>query len=123
MDDSETRVADLKEMVKKFSAERDWDQFHNAKDLAVGIVTEASELLEMFRFKSEREVESILKDQKKAKEVQDELADVFYFALRLAQQYGIDVSTALRKKIDENASKYPVRRAKGSNKKYTELDP
>ena len=123
MDDSETRVADLKDMVKKFSAERDWDQFHNAKDLAVGIVTEASELLEMFRFKSEREVESILKDPKKAREVQDELADVFYFALRLAQKYGIDVSTALRKKIDENARKYPVRRSKGSNKKYTELEP
>jgi len=110
-------------MVKKFSVERDWDQFHNAKDLAIGIVTEASELLEMFRFKSEREVESILKDPKTAREVQDELADVFYFALRLAQKYGIDVSTALRKKIDENARKYPVRRAKGSNKKYTELAP
>ena len=123
MDDSDTRVADLKDMVKKFSVERDWDQFHNAKDLAIGIVTEASELLEMFRFKSEREVESILKDPKTAREVQDELADVFYFALRLAQKYGIDVSTALRKKIDENARKYPVRRAKGSNKKYTELDP
>ena len=123
MDDSDTRVAHLKEIVKKFSAERDWDQFHNAKDLAIGIVTEASELLEMFRFKSEREVESILKDPKTAREVQDELADVFYFALRLAQKYGIDVSTALRKKIDENARKYPVRRAKGSNKKYTELDP
>ena len=123
MDDSDTRVADLKDMVKKFSVERDWDQFHNAKDLAIGIVTEASELLEMFRFKSEREVESILKDPKTAREVQDELADVFYFALRLAQKYGIDVSTALRKKIDENARKYPVRRAKGSNKKYTELAP
>ena len=123
MDDSETRVADLKDMVKKFSAERDWDQFHNAKDLAVGIVTEASELLEMFRFKSEREVESILKDPKKAREVQDELADVFYFALRFAQKYGIDVSTALRKKINENTRKYPVRWAKGSNKKYTELEP
>ena len=79
LDDLQTRVADLKEIVRKFSAERDWDQFHKAKDLAVGIVTEASELLEIFRFKSENEVEAMLKSPKSAKKIKDELADVFLF--------------------------------------------
>ncbi len=120
MNDAETRVADLKEMVERFSTERDWDQFHDAKDLAIGIVTEASELLEGFRFKSESEVESLFADPAMGKKVRDELADVLYFALRLAQRYGIDVSSSLEEKIRDNARRYPVEEAKGSNKKYDE---
>jgi NTP pyrophosphatase (non-canonical NTP hydrolase) len=121
LDDKVARVADLKHMVKKFSDERDWDQFHNAKDLAIGIVTEASELLETFRFKSEKEVQSMFEDDSSARKVRDELADVFYFALNLAQRYDIDVSNSLDEKIRDNARRYPVEKAKGSNKKYTEL--
>jgi NTP pyrophosphatase (non-canonical NTP hydrolase) len=109
-------------MVRRFSEERDWDQFHNAKDLTIGIVTEASELLETFRFKTEQEVEDMFKDDTQAKSVRDELADIFYFALRLAQKYDIDVSKSLAQKISDNAKKYPVEKAKGSNKKYTELE-
>lgn len=120
LNDTEARVADLKEMVKRFSTERDWDQFHNAKDLAIGIVTEASELLEIFRFKSESEVEAALADPVAAKKIRDELADVFYFAVRLAQRYGIDISGSLEEKIRDNAKRYPVEKAKGSNKKYGE---
>jgi len=123
LDDNVARVADLKQMVKKFSEERDWDQFHNAKDLAIGIVTEASELLETFRFKSEKEVESMFENDSTAKNIRDELADIFYFALRLAQKYNIDVSKSLDEKIKDNARRYPVETAKGSNKKYTELRP
>ena len=122
MDDTVTRIAELKQMVKNFSEERDWDQFHNAKDLAIGIVTEASELLETFRFKSEREVEALFNDESSAKKIRDELADIFYFALRLAQKYNIDVSKSLDEKIKDNARKYPVDKAKGSNKKYTDLE-
>ena len=122
MDDTVTRITELKQMVKKFSEERDWDQFHNAKDLAIGIVTEASELLETFRFKSEREVEDLFQDESSAKKIRDELADIFYFALRLAQRYNIDVSKSLDEKIKDNAKKYPIEKAKGSNKKYTELE-
>jgi len=122
LDDTVTRIAELKQMVKNFSEERDWDQFHNAKDLAIGIVTEASELLETFRFKSEREVEALFNDESSAKKIRDELADIFYFALRLAQKYNIDVSKSLDEKIKDNARKYPVDKAKGSNKKYTDLE-
>jgi len=123
LDDMTTHVAELKEMVRRFSEERDWNQFHNAKDLAIGIVTEASELLETFRFKSEKEVEDLFSDQSTAKDVRDELSDIFYFALRLAQKYGIDVSKSLEEKIKDNAKKYPIEKARGSNKKYTEFKP
>jgi NTP pyrophosphatase (non-canonical NTP hydrolase) len=122
LDDLGARVEDLKQMVREFSEERDWDQFHNPKDLAIGIVTEASELLEMFRFKTEAEIDVLFNQQSSAKKVRDELADVFYFALRLAQKYDIDVSSSLEEKIRENSKKYPVERAKGSNKKYTEFE-
>ena len=122
MDDTVTRIVELKQMVKQFSEERDWDQFHNAKDLVIGIVTEASELLEAFRFKSEQEVEDMFKDDTQVRNIRDELADIFYFALRLAQKYDIDVSKSLDDKIKDNAKKYPIQKAKGSNKKYTELE-
>ena len=121
LQDANVRVAELKQMVRKFSEERDWDQFHNAKDLAIGIVTEASELLDSFRFKSEIEVEELFGNEASAKNIRDELSDVFYFALRLAQKYDIDISNSLEEKIRQNAKKYPVERARGSNKKYTEL--
>jgi len=122
LDDTVTRIVELKQMVKQFSEERDWDQFHNAKDLVIGIVTEASELLEAFRFKSEQEVEDMFKDDTQVRNIRDELADIFYFALRLAQKYDIDVSKSLDDKIKDNAKRYPVDKAKGSNKKYTELE-
>jgi NTP pyrophosphatase (non-canonical NTP hydrolase) len=121
LDDVTSRVADLKLMVQNFSEERDWDQFHNPKDLAIGIVTEASELLEIFRFKNDAEVTALLKDVSSAKKIRDELADVLYFALRLAQKYDIDLSKALEEKIRDNRQRYPVEKAKGSNKKYSEL--
>jgi len=119
--DAHVRVAELKQMVKRFSEERDWDQFHNAKDLAIGVVTEASELLDTFRFKSDKEVEELFRNESSARHIRDELADVFYFALRLAQKYDIDVSNSLKEKIELDAKKYPIGKAKGLNKKYTEL--
>lgn len=119
--DTLVRVAELKQMVRKFSEERDWNRFHNAKDLAIGIVTEASELLDTFRFKSEKEVDELFGNEVSAKRIRDELADVFYFAFRLAQKYNIDVSSSLKEKIEQNAEKYPINKARGSNKKYTEL--
>ena len=123
MDDTNARVAELKQMVARFCEERDWDQFHNAKDLAIGIVTEASELLESFRLKSDGEVDLMFKDKLQSKSIRDELADIVYFTVRLAQRYDIDISSSLEEKIKESARKYPVEKAKGSNKKYTEFAP
>ena len=118
--DDETNVKLLKEMVKVFCEARDWDQYHNAKDLAIGIITESSELLAHFRFKSETEVEDLFKDKIKKGEISEELADVFFFVLRLAEKYHIDLSDELQKKLEKNIVKYPIEKAKGSNKKYTE---
>lgn len=117
--DNKTTIQDLKEKVKKFCEDRDWDKYHNPKDLAIGIITEASELLEHFRFKSEEDIKQILKSKKH--EISEELADVLYFVLRLAQKYDIDLATELGKKLRKNKLKYPIRKSKGSNKKYNEI--
>ena len=119
--DSNTNLHDLKEAIRKFCEERDWDQYHNPKDLAIGIITEASELLEHFLWKSENDVVGLINNTEKRGKIEDEMADVLYFLLRLAQKYNIDISDALLKKIQKNAENYPVEKARGSNKKYTEL--
>lgn len=118
--DDKTNVHELKEKIKKFCEDREWGQFHGAKDLAIGITTESSELLEHFRFKSEREIEEMFKNTGKREHISEEMADVLYFLLRLAQKYNIDLTTGLNKKIKKNEEKYPIEKAKGSNKKYNE---
>jgi len=119
--DSKTNVHELKEKIRKFCEDRDWDQYHNAKDLAIGIITEASELLEHFRFKSAKEVEELFNSPVKREEISEEMADVLYFLLRFAQRYDIDLVTELNKKMEKNEKRYPVEKARGQNKKYTEL--
>jgi len=118
--DDKTTVNELKEKIKKFCEERDWDQYHDAKNLAIGIITEASELLEHFRFKSEKEVEEMFKNKDKRENISEEAADVLYFVLRLAQKYDIDLTAELNKKLEKNEKRYNVEKFKGSNKKYTE---
>lgn len=120
MKDNETTIAQLCEMVADFCTERDWDRFHNPKDLAIGISTEAAELLEIFRFKDAAESAEALSDPKTGKKIRDELSDVLYFVLRFAQMNGIDLSTELARKLKENAEKYPASKCKGCNKKYDE---
>ena len=117
-DDTST-ISDLKEMVRGFCEEREWDQFHNSKDLAIGIVTEASELLQLLRFKNESEIEEMMNSDRRERIV-GELSDTLYFVLRFAQMNGIDLSSELERKINKNREKYPVELAKGSNKKYDE---
>jgi NTP pyrophosphatase (non-canonical NTP hydrolase) len=119
--DKETTIDELKTLVRRFSEERDWDRYHNAKDLAIGIVTEGSELLQRFRFKSEAEVDLAFRTPASRRAINEEISDTFYFLLRLAQRYGVNLSTELNRKIEKNKVHYPVERAKGSNKKYTEL--
>lgn len=118
--DEKASIAELKSKVKKFCEARDWDQFHNPKDLAIGIITESSELLEHFRFKSDIEMKAILESKKK-EEISDEIADIMFFILRFAQMNNIDLSAELERKLAISEKKYPVEKAKGSNKKYTEL--
>ncbi len=119
--DEATGVGALKQAVRLFCEERDWDQFHGAKDLAIGIITEAAELLEHFRFLQSREVEELMRDSEARGKVEEELADVLFFVLRFAQRYGIDLSDAFQAKLARNAEKYPAAKAKGKNLKYTKL--
>ncbi|RJR30665.1 MAG: nucleotide pyrophosphohydrolase [Candidatus Latescibacterota bacterium] len=120
--DDRTVIGEMKEKIRLFCEERDWDRYHNAKDLAIGVITEAAELVEHFRFKSEEESEALMRDPEKRSDIAAELADIFYFILRLAQRYDIDLSDTLLAKLQLNAERYPIDKAKGSNKKYSERE-
>lgn len=100
-----------------FRDERDWEQFHNPKDLAISLSLEASELLELFQW---RDSETAIATKRDA--IKDELADVLIYALTLAHDLDIDVEAAVRDKMKKNALKYPVDASRGSTKKYTELE-
>lgn len=122
MPDSEGQtVLRLQRTVQAFCEARDWDRFHTPKDLAIGIATEAAELLELFRFLDELESLALLDDPAKRRSIEDELADVLFFVLRFAQRFDVDLPAALESKLARNAERYPVEKARGSNKKATEL--
>ena len=109
-------MTDIKEIIQeliKFRNERDWEQFHNPKDLALAINVEAGELLELFLWKNA--------DEANKEKVKEELADVFAFAFLLAEKYDFDVKQIVLEKIIKNGEKYPVDKAKGTAKKYDEL--
>lgn len=109
-------MGDIKEITAellKFRDERDWEQFHNPKDLALAINIEAGELLEEFLWKKHE-------DAKKEK-IKEELADVFAYAFLLSEKYDFDVKKIVLEKIKKNGEKYPVSKAKGTSRKYTDL--
>lgn len=106
--DKDITIEDLKKQVEEFCTQRDWDEPHNPKDLAVGVVTEASELLEIFRFCSEKQSLEMLKDEQTRERIGEELADTLCFVLRFAQLYRLDVVSCLRDKLAKNALKYPA---------------
>jgi NTP pyrophosphatase (non-canonical NTP hydrolase) len=109
-------MKDIEEIIQtllKFRDERDWEQFHNAKDLALAINVESGELLELFLWKTAYEAD--------VDKIREELADVFAYAFMLAEKYNFDVKQIVLDKINENANKYPINKSKGSSKKYNEL--
>lgn len=118
--DTTTVLAALKKDIEVFCTERDWDQFHGLKDLSMGLATEASEVMELFRFKSDDQCNAVANGESRYK-LEDELADVLFFVVRIAQKYNIDLATSFECKMQKNRAKYPVEKSKGSNKKYTEL--
>lgn len=107
--------------IQKFRDERDWRQFHNPKDMALALSIEASELLELFLWKDKKEVEEMVKNKKNREEISDELADVFTFALELAENLGIDIEKSVGNKLLKNNKKYPVHKSRGKHTKYTKL--
>ncbi|MGM0608729.1 MAG: nucleotide pyrophosphohydrolase [Candidatus Muiribacteriota bacterium] len=117
--DEKTKVEQLKKHVIKFRDERDWKQFHNPKDIAMGINIEASELLENFLWKNVNESNEALKTKKS--EIEDELADIICYCMTFADVCDIDITEAVLKKIEKNCKKYPVSKCRGKAAKYTEL--
>ena len=109
-------MSELNELISKivkFRDDRDWAQFHNPKDLAIALNIEASELLELFLWKTE--------DGANISRVKEELADILIYSLLLANKYNLDVQTIIESKLKKNSEKYPVDKARGSAKKYNEL--
>jgi NTP pyrophosphatase (non-canonical NTP hydrolase) len=105
------------ERVARFCEERDWDPFHSAKDLAIGAVTEAAELLEIFRFKTEEEMTILLQDSADRERIGHELADVLFFLVRFAQRFEFDLLAEFDAKMERNAKRYPIETARGNNRK------
>jgi NTP pyrophosphatase (non-canonical NTP hydrolase) len=121
MDETET-IADLKKEVIRFRDARNWEQFHDPKNLAMGLSIECGELLEHFLWKSQHEIREMLEDKNQRRKVREELADVCVFLLYLSKGCNIDLSEAVRKKLVVNEKKYPVEKSYGSNRKYNDLE-
>ncbi len=115
MEDND-RYKALVQRISAFCKARDWSQFHDPKNLAISLQLEAAEVLELFQWTKDNKMKP-----GKESEMADELADVLYWVIMLANHYNIDLVTALDKKMDKNEAKYPVEKAKGVSSKYNEL--
>lgn len=106
-------IEEITQALRLFNEERDWDQFHNGKDLAIGLSIEASELLECFLWKKPEDAP--------VDKIREELADVLNYAFQMADKYHFDIKQIMLDKVSRNALKYPVEKARGTAKKYNEL--
>jgi dCTP diphosphatase len=112
-------LSQIREALRQFAAERDWDQFHSPKNLAAALSVEASELLECFQWLTEEQSRNLTPEQRVR--VREEMADVLNYLVRLADKLDVNLLEAAREKIQKNALKYPVDKSRGSVRKYTEL--
>lgn len=118
MSDTDTLIG-LRDRLRVFAAERDWDQFHSPKNLAAALSVEAAELLEHFQWLKEEDSTTLTSEKRAA--VAEEVADVLLYLIRIADKLDINVADAALKKIDANGQKYPADKSRGSMRKYTEL--
>ena len=111
--DDTTTVAQLRQLVAEFVAQRDWSQFHSPKNVSMALAIEVAELMEHFQWITPEASRTLPKDPEKLAAVAEELSDVFGYTLALANELGIDISTAFRAKMIKNATKYPVDEFRG----------
>jgi NTP pyrophosphatase (non-canonical NTP hydrolase) len=111
--------ADLLKQLIEFRRERDWEQFHNPKDIAISLSIEAAELLEWFQWRDKGEIQQMLETNKR-EALEDEIADVAVYLSYLCYDLNIDLEQAIKRKMDKNAVKYPVEKVKGRADKYNE---
>ena len=116
-DISMTELEELKKKLRLFAADRDWDQYHTPKNLAMALIAEAAEVVEHFQWLTEEESSNVHPET--LEEISHELADVFVYLIRLADKLGIDLIEAANRKMALNEEKYPADKARGSAKKYT----
>ncbi len=105
--------------IKNFRDDRDWMQFHNPKNMAISVVLEATELLEHFQWKTDEEISAYIKNHKA--QIEEEIADVAIYLLEMADNLGIDIISAMERKLEKNAKKYPIEKARGNSAKYNQL--
>jgi len=110
----------LKQRLRQFADERDWDQFHSPKNLSMALIAEAGELIEHFQWLTEEQSKKL--DTKKLKEVSEELADILIYLIRIADKLGVNLLEAANNKIELNKIKYPADMVKGCSKKYSEYE-
>ncbi len=114
-------LVSLNKDIETFVQERDWDKFHSLKNLSIALSVESSELLEIFQWLSEEEAAKITQDPEKFQKVQDEVADIFVYLLRIVSKTNMDLEAAVKSKMKKNGAKYPVELARGNAKKYDEF--
>ncbi len=117
----QTDMPKLQEAINKFVTDRDWDQFHSVKNLSMALSVECSELVEIFQWMKEENSNSISTDPAVMGKVKDEVADIFFYLMRIVDKTGIDLEEAVLAKIKKNEEKYPVEKSRGISKKYNEL--
>ena len=113
MKNNQSDIQEIMEQIVKFTKDRDWDQFHNGKDLALALSIEASELNETFLRKEA--------DRANVDKIKEELADIMNYAFLIAYKYNLDIKDIILTKLAKNAEKYPINKSKGNAKKYNEL--
>ena len=114
-------VCGMLKLQRTFVKERKWNRFHTPKNLSMALAGEAAELMEIFQWLSQTESRNVMNDRAKAKAVAHELADVFYYLLRLSDVLDVNLEQAFREKMLHNQKKYPIKLARGNAKKYNEL--
>ena len=113
-------MAALARQLRRFAAERDWERFHSPKNLAMALAVEAAELLEQFQWLTEAESRAPASDRRRR--IEDELADVLIYLVRLADRLDVDLPAAVASKLEQNRQRYPAERVRGSAAKYDEYE-
>jgi NTP pyrophosphatase (non-canonical NTP hydrolase) len=119
--DRETTLHDIKTLIARFTADRDWQQFHSPKNVAMALVSEAAELMAHFRWSESGQDAAVLDDARSRQEIRLEVADVLLLLAEFANVAGIDMAQAVEEKMAVNAERYPVERSRGNAQKYDRL--
>ena len=119
MEKTNNDIKKLTDLIIAFRQERDWKQFHTPKNMAISLTLEATEVLEHFQWQTNEELAEYIKTHKR--DIGEELADVLFWVLIMSHDFDIDIISAFKAKMEKNAQKYPVEKARGRYTKYTEL--